>query len=51
MQQKDIEHVIQTWIDVFLDLSSKYDWVQIFENRGDIMGCSSRFERISNAVS
>ena len=44
MSLNDIAHVIRTWIDVFLDLASKYVWVQIFENRGDIMGCSSKIE-------
>jgi len=42
MTLDDIAHVIRTWIDVYQDLASKYRWVQIFENRGDIMGCSSK---------
>jgi UDPglucose--hexose-1-phosphate uridylyltransferase len=41
MTLDDIAHVIKTWIDVFQDLASKYQWIQIFENRGDIMGCSN----------
>lgn len=43
MALDDISHVIKTWIDVYKDLASKYQWVQIFENRGDIMGCSSKY--------
>ena len=42
MTLDDIAHVIRTWMDVFQDLRSKYRWVQIFENRGDVMGCSSK---------
>jgi UDPglucose--hexose-1-phosphate uridylyltransferase len=41
MTLDDISYVIKTWMDVFKDLANKYRWVQIFENRGDIMGCSS----------
>ncbi|CAF3027698.1 unnamed protein product [Rotaria sp. Silwood2] len=41
MTLDDIAHVIKTWIDVYQDLASKYQWIQIFENRGDIMGCSN----------
>ncbi|UJR15403.1 hypothetical protein I4U23_002350 [Adineta vaga] len=41
MTLDDIAHVIRTWIDVYRDLSYKYRWVQLFENRGDIMGCSN----------
>ncbi len=33
--------VIQTWQELERDLSSRYAWVQIFENRGAIMGASS----------
>jgi UDPglucose--hexose-1-phosphate uridylyltransferase len=41
MSLDDIAHVVRTWINIFNDLSSNYAWVQIFENRGDLMGCSS----------
>ena len=33
--------VIKKWIEILNDLSPKYDWVQIFENKGDINGCSN----------
>lgn len=36
-----IESVIDTWIDQINTLKIHYDWVQIFENKGDIMGCSN----------
>ena len=29
------------WIEQMQELGSKYTWVQIFENRGAIMGCSN----------
>ena len=32
--------VIDTWVDVTNQLS-QYKWVQIFENRGKMMGCSN----------
>jgi UDPglucose--hexose-1-phosphate uridylyltransferase len=36
-----IEKVIDLWIEEFLALGQKYKWVQIFENKGAIMGCSN----------
>ncbi|CAF0984505.1 unnamed protein product [Adineta steineri] len=36
-----ISHIVKTWIEVYRDLASQYQWVQIFENRGDVMGCSN----------
>jgi UDPglucose--hexose-1-phosphate uridylyltransferase len=41
MKQEDIVQVIHTWIQMFKELKQKYEWVQIFENKGDIMGCSN----------
>jgi UDPglucose--hexose-1-phosphate uridylyltransferase len=35
-----IETVIQTWADQYRRLNKKYEWVQIFENKGAMMGCS-----------
>ncbi|TCS42094.1 UDP-glucose--hexose-1-phosphate uridylyltransferase [Reinekea marinisedimentorum] len=35
-----LEAVVQTWADQYRRLSSKYEWVQLFENKGAIMGCS-----------
>ena len=48
MTLDDIAHVIRTWIEVFQDLAKQYAWVQIFENRGEIMGCSSTDSPISD---
>ncbi len=43
MEEKDIVKVIETWQDEFRDLGSKdfINYVQIFENKGEIMGCSN----------
>jgi UDPglucose--hexose-1-phosphate uridylyltransferase len=37
----EIEAVIHTWIDQITDLSKTYTWVQIFENKGELMGASN----------
>lgn len=36
-----IEGVIKTWISQQKELSQNYPWVQIFENKGAVMGCSN----------
>jgi UDPglucose--hexose-1-phosphate uridylyltransferase len=43
MSAKEIEPVIQTWIEQFRDLGSRepINYVQIFENRGAMMGASN----------
>ena len=35
-----IEKVIDTWSEQTADLGAKYPWVQVFENKGAMMGCS-----------
>lgn len=37
----DIRKVIDIWIEQVLELEKQYRWVQIFENKGEIMGCSN----------
>lgn len=41
MSQEEIVTVINAWIAEFKELSKKYTWVQIFENKGAAMGCSN----------
>ena len=41
MPTKDLVKVIQEWIHQLQDLGKLYKWVQIFENKGAIMGCSN----------
>jgi UDPglucose--hexose-1-phosphate uridylyltransferase len=33
--------VIDTWAELHRELIDRYQWVQIFENRGALMGCSN----------
>ncbi|NDV61465.1 UDP-glucose--hexose-1-phosphate uridylyltransferase [Puniceicoccales bacterium CK1056] len=41
MEPADICRVIQTWKEQTAELGQKYKWVQVFENKGAIMGCSN----------
>lgn len=41
MELVDIEAVLSTWIQETKILSEKYVWVQVFENKGSVMGCSN----------
>lgn len=41
MAPSEIESVISTWRSQYGELSRKYEWVQIFENKGAVMGCSN----------
>lgn len=41
MSPAEIEAVIARWITEFNELSRKFMWVQIFENKGAAMGCSN----------
>lgn len=37
----DIRAVVDVWAEQLRELGQKYRWVQIFENKGSIMGCSN----------
>jgi len=41
MEIDDIKKVIEVWIEQTRELSEQYRWVQVFENKGAIMGCSN----------
>jgi len=41
MSPQDIRMVIGLWADQIVDLGRTYRWVQVFENKGSIMGCSN----------
>jgi len=41
MQSGDIRKVVEVWTDQVEELGREYRWVQVFENKGDIMGCSN----------
>lgn len=37
----DITQVVNTWQSQCEELSKDYQWVQVFENKGSVMGCSN----------
>ncbi len=41
MDVESIGKVINLWTKEFQELGEKYKWVQIFENKGAVMGCSN----------
>lgn len=41
LSPEEIGKVVDTWADQTLELGKKYRWVQVFENKGAIMGCSN----------
>ncbi len=41
MEVDAIEKVVALWQDQYIELSARYAWVQIFENKGEVMGCSN----------
>ncbi len=41
MEISEICQVVDTWADQITELSQKYLWVQVFENKGAVMGCSN----------
>ena len=41
MDEDQVVGVIDTWADQVAELSERFAWVQVFENKGAIMGCSN----------
>jgi UDPglucose--hexose-1-phosphate uridylyltransferase len=41
MEVSDIKNVVDVWCNQNKALGKKYQWIQIFENKGDVMGCSN----------
>jgi UDPglucose--hexose-1-phosphate uridylyltransferase len=41
MPLMDIANVVSLWRSQYFELSHQYNWVQIFENKGAVMGCSN----------
>ena len=41
MAMEDIRHVVDVWAEQVAELGQQYRWVQVFENKGTIMGCSN----------
>jgi UDPglucose--hexose-1-phosphate uridylyltransferase len=36
-----LEGVVDTWCEQYCELNERFRWVQVFENKGAIMGCSN----------
>lgn len=41
MDPSDIRRVVDLWAGQYSELAARYRWVQIFENKGALMGCSN----------
>jgi UDPglucose--hexose-1-phosphate uridylyltransferase len=41
MTEFQIQRVIETWINQINELKKQFKWIQIFENKGAMMGCSN----------
>jgi UDPglucose--hexose-1-phosphate uridylyltransferase len=41
MPAEEIRRVVDVWADQTTELGQRYRWVQVFENKGAIMGCSN----------
>ncbi|RYG30909.1 UDP-glucose--hexose-1-phosphate uridylyltransferase, partial [bacterium] len=41
MEVGDIRRVVQTWAEQTAEMGQRWRWVQAFENKGEIMGCSA----------
>jgi UDPglucose--hexose-1-phosphate uridylyltransferase len=41
MEIPDIRRVVSLWSDQSVELGRTWRWVQVFENKGEIMGCSN----------
>jgi UDPglucose--hexose-1-phosphate uridylyltransferase len=41
MSQEEILQVVEVWASQTEELIQKFQWVQLFENKGEIMGCSN----------
>ncbi len=41
MSVPDILNVVKLWMSEYEELIARYAWVQIFENKGAVMGCSN----------
>lgn len=41
METEEIRSVVDLWAEQFIELSENYRYVQLFENKGSVMGCSN----------
>jgi UDPglucose--hexose-1-phosphate uridylyltransferase len=41
MPEEAIRKVVEVWAGQTAELGRRYRWIQVFENKGDVMGCSN----------
>lgn len=41
MELPEIRRVVDEWANQITELGQVYKWVQVFENKGKVMGCSN----------
>ncbi len=41
LSKEAISYVVTTWQQQTAELAEKYQWIQVFENKGAVMGCSN----------
>jgi len=41
MENAEVRNVVNVWAEQTAELGRSYRWVQVFENKGEIMGCSN----------
>lgn len=41
LTQQEVLEVVNTWQKQCAELSTKFSWIQVFENKGAVMGCSN----------
>ena len=41
MSGEEVRKIIDEWANQVTELGKRYLWVQVFENKGNVMGCSN----------
>jgi len=41
LSSEELLKVVEVWIEQTAELGDKYEWIQVFENKGAAMGCSN----------
>ena len=41
METPEVRKVVDDWANQITELGRTYEWVQVFENKGKVMGCSN----------
>ena len=50
MTREEIRKVVDEWANQIAELGKIYEWVQVFENKGNVMGCSNPHPHCQVAV-